>query len=60
MLTKESVLATVNSFKETISVDDLIERIIMLEKIEVGLKQSESGEVITEVDLEKRMEEWFV
>jgi hypothetical protein len=32
----------------------------MLEKIEVGLKQSESGEVITEVDLEKRMEEWFV
>ena len=40
MLTKEKVLASMKDFSEEFSADELIERIIFLQKIDTGLKQS--------------------
>jgi len=60
MLTKEKIISTINNLDEPIEVDDILDRILLLEKIEKGLEQSENGLVISEDELEKRMESWFV
>ena len=46
-------------FPEEFSVDELIEKLILVEKIESGNSQSINGKVITEQELEKETERWF-
>ncbi len=59
MLTKESVTKQVETMPESFSLDDLIERLILVEKIETGLKQVQDGQVVKEKELDKEMESWF-
>ena len=59
MLTKEKVLSTISRLPDSFSLDDLVERMIVLEKIEKGLKDSDEGNVLTEQELEEQMEEWL-
>ncbi len=59
MLTKEKVLSTISKLPESFSLDDLVERMIILEKIEKGRKDSDEGNVISEKELEEKMEEWL-
>ena len=39
--------------------DEIIESLIFLEKVERGLQQSENGESISEEELDKEMKKWF-
>lgn len=48
MLTKEKVIRTIAKVPETFSLDELVERMIVLEKIERGLKDSDEDNVISE------------
>ena len=41
------------------SKEELIERLILLEKIEIGIKRSDNGEIISEAELEAEVEKWF-
>lgn len=47
MLTKTKLRAEVEKFPEKFSIDELVEKLIFIEKIETGLKQSEEGQVIS-------------
>jgi len=42
------------------SKDDFNERRVLSEKIEIGIRQSENGEVITEAEIETEIKKWFV
>jgi hypothetical protein len=55
MLTKTKVLKTINRLPDEFSIDELVDQMILLEKIEIGLKQSEKGEVISDEDLDKEI-----
>ena len=59
MLTRERVIESIRQLPETFTIDELIDRIVLLSKIEEGLRQSEKNEVISEQELDKRMQEWF-
>ncbi len=59
MLTKEKVINTIAKLPETFSLDELVERMIVLEKIERGLKDSDEDNMISEEELDKRMKEWL-
>lgn len=59
MLTKTKLKEQLESFPEHFSIDDLVERLILVEKIEKGNLQSEKGEVISEKELETEIEKWF-
>ncbi len=59
MITKSKLIETINKFPEEFTIDELIERLIIVEKIEKANKQSEEGKSISEDDLEKEMEKWF-
>lgn len=59
MLTKTTLKQQIESFPEHFSIDQLVERLILIEKIETGNKQSENGEIISEEDLNKEIDKWF-
>ncbi|MEP6794241.1 MAG: hypothetical protein ABJB16_07945 [Saprospiraceae bacterium] len=58
MLTKRQLKETLEQFPEEFTLDELIDKIIFLDKIERGNQQSERGETITEDELEKEMQKW--
>ena len=59
MLTKARLKEQIDKFPEHFSIDDLIENLILIEKIETGNLQSENGEVIPESEVENQIEKWF-
>jgi len=59
MITKEGLQKEIEKFPEKFSIDELIENLIVIEKIQEGERQSENGEVISEKELGKEIEKWF-
>ena len=59
MLTKTILKNQIDKLPEKFSIDELVEKLILIEKIERGNKQSENDEVISESDLDKEIEKWF-
>jgi hypothetical protein len=58
MLTKDKVKELVDHMPETFLVDDLVERVLLMEKIERARKEIENGVGIDWEDLKKEMETW--
>jgi len=60
MLTKEQIIEAINSLPEEKfgNVEAIIEEIILLEKIDKGLQAVKNGEVISEEDADREMEQW--
>ena len=59
MITKTNLKKQIEKLPEEFSIDELVERLILIEKIERGNKQSKQGEVISEAALDKEIEKWF-
>ncbi len=59
MLTKTRLKEQIEKFPEEFSIDELIENLILIEKIETGNRQSENEEVMSEVEIENEIEKWF-
>ncbi len=59
MLTKTRLKEQIEKFPERFSIDELVEKLILIEKIENGDKQSENGEIITDSELDIEIEKWF-
>jgi hypothetical protein len=58
MLTKNKVAALVEHMPDTFSVDELVERVLLLQKIEQAQKEIENGEGMDWEDFKKEMEKW--
>jgi hypothetical protein len=59
MLTKEKVIDAINKLPGEFSLEDVIDELLLLEKVEKGLAQSDSNEVISDEDLDKELPEWL-
>ncbi|MDQ3141861.1 MAG: hypothetical protein M3Q56_06395 [Bacteroidota bacterium] len=59
MLTKEVVNKQIKELPEEFSLDELIERLIVVEKVNLGLKDVDEGRIVSEAELDKRMQKWF-
>lgn len=59
MLTKTTVIKTITKFPEHFSIDELVEKMILLDKIEKGMQQADNNQVISDEDLDKKIEEWL-
>lgn len=59
MLTKTKVIKAINQLPDEFSIDEMVDKMILLEKIERGLAQSERGEVISDESLELEIAKWF-
>ena len=59
MITKTKLKKQIDEFPEQFSIDELIEKLILIEKIETGNEQSEKGKTITDEEMNKEIEKWF-
>ncbi len=59
MLTKIKLKEQIDSLPEKFSIDELVEKLILIEKIEAGNKQSKNGDVISDGEMKNEIEKWF-
>ncbi len=59
MLTKSQVRTQLEKLPEEFTLDELVEQLILIQKIEKGLKDSRENRIISEEDFDKEMEKWF-
>lgn len=55
MLDKEKVLETIRTLPEEFSLDELVDRLILLEKINTGLQEVEEGKVMVQEEAKEKM-----
>jgi len=58
MLTKEKVSKTIKSLPDSFTIDELIDQLIFIEKVEEGYQQSESGKVVSNEDVKLMIDRW--
>lgn len=59
MLTKETVQKSIDRLPSEFSIDELIEQLIFIQKIEDGLQQSRDGNVVSHEDVKSIISRWL-
>ena len=59
MLTKERVKNTIDRLPEQFTIDEIIEGLIVIDKIEQGLKDVEEGNVHTTEEVRQNLGKWI-
>ncbi|NOX46198.1 MAG: hypothetical protein GXO89_04390 [Chlorobi bacterium] len=59
MLTKEKIKKTIDLLPDKVTIDDVIDRIILLDIIEQGRNNIEEGNVYTTEEIETRLNKWL-
>ena len=59
MITKEKLKIHIESFPENISIDELIERLIFIEKLENRIGESQQDKTFSDEELKLEMAKWF-
>jgi predicted transcriptional regulator len=59
MTTKEQILKAIQDLPQDATVEEVMERLYLLYKVERGLRQAEAGQKVTQAEARKRMERWY-
>ncbi len=59
MTTREKVIQAVQGLPDDASIEDAMERLLLLAKIERGIHQADSGQTITHDEVKQRMAKWL-
>ncbi len=59
MTTKEKVLQVVQNLPDDASVEEVMERLLLLAKIDRGLAQADAGQTISHAQVKERMAKWL-
>ncbi|RZK15412.1 MAG: hypothetical protein EOO56_22900 [Hymenobacter sp.] len=59
-MTREQVISTLQELPASFEPEQLIERIIALQKLEEGLAQIKRGEVVTVEEAKLRLGKWLI
>jgi len=59
MLLKEKVIEAIQSLPDEFSIDEVVERLIMLHKIETGLQQVSEGKTISTQEAREKLQQWL-
>ncbi|WP_027303082.1 hypothetical protein [Rudanella lutea] len=59
MLTKDKLLDSIKDFPTEFSIDELVERLLFVQKIENGIMQGERGETYTTEELKGKLAKWL-
>jgi hypothetical protein len=57
MTTKEKILSVIECLDDDISIDQAIDRLYLLRKVEIGLHQADAGDVIEHDEFMKQLED---
>jgi len=59
MIKKSSILKVLESMPERVSIDELMEKLILVEKVDRGLEQIRRGETLTHEEVKSRFSRWL-
>jgi len=59
MLTKEKLIKTIQDLPDKFTLDDLLDRIVLLQKIEIGLEQSDNKQTKSTVQAKASLYRWL-
>jgi len=59
MLTKDKVRKTVDRLPENFTIDQIVEELVILNRIEEGLKDIDEGRVFTTDQVKKELKTWL-
>ena len=59
MTTKEKVLRAVQTLPDDASIEDAMERLLLLAKVERGLQQADSGQTLSHDEVTERVSKWL-
>lgn len=59
MLTKSKIKMAIDELPDSFSLEEIVEKLIVIDKVEKGYSQSEKGEVVSESVVEEEMAKWF-
>jgi predicted transcriptional regulator len=58
MHTKDLVNKTLNNLPDSFTMDELIDQLIFMEKVEEGIQQADAGMVISNEDVKLIIDKW--
>lgn len=59
MNVKEQVLEMARKLPEDVSIEEIMRRLYLMQKVEKGLAQADNDVTITQEEAKKRMEKWL-
>ena len=59
MTTKEKVIDVVENLPEDASIEDAMERLLFLAKVERGVRQADAGQTVSHAHVRERMAKWL-
>ncbi|MGI4803500.1 MAG: hypothetical protein ACRYFL_01920 [Janthinobacterium lividum] len=59
MLKKEMLMQTIQNIPDSFSLDDLLDRLVLIQKVETGLQQSEAGQILTTDQAKEKLKKWL-
>ena len=59
MTTKEKLVHAVEDLSDDATIEDAMERLLFLAKIERGIQQADAGQTITNAKVKERMAKWL-
>jgi len=59
MIAKEQVIKAIQDLPQNASIEDAMERLYLIYKVERGLKQADAGQKISQKEARKKMEKWL-
>jgi hypothetical protein len=59
MLNKNKVLRTLENLPETFSIEEIIDQLVLLQKIELGLEQVTNNETVSTEEAKTRLNKWL-
>lgn len=59
METKQQILKAIEDLPDDAGVEDALDRLYLLYKVERGLRQAERGELLTQEEVRERMAKWL-
>lgn len=59
MIRKSRIIESLSDMPEEISIDELVEKLIVIQKVEEGLTASKEGKVYSEEEAKKLLGKWL-
>jgi hypothetical protein len=59
MITKTKLISTLDNLPENLTIDQVIDHIIFVEKVQEGIDDSENGRVKTKEEAKKILSKWL-
>lgn len=58
-ITKDEIIESMRRLPDNATIDDAVERLLFIQSIERGIASAESGDVISQDEVERRIAEWI-